>query len=160
MKRLHYCKDILLQEYLENRIQKNIIKTKEDLARRVYDVSKKPHGLWYSINDEWKQWCIDNNWRTDHLEKCYELEIDKDLILSVSMDELNDVVSAYTAKGILGYQPNWEEISEYYSGFEILDFNHLKTCTEKELAWAYGWDVSSGCIWDVDAIKSVEVVYE
>ena len=44
---------------------------------------------------------------------------------------------------------DWPRITEEYNGIEI---NPYQWSLRHELMWYYGWDVSSGCIWNPESI--------
>ena len=132
-----------------------------DKAYEQKAMNFKPRGLWYSIDFEWFEWCVGNmpNWikRYMHTIELYESDI---LIISDIM-ELENFQRKYMERllnsqfGII----NWAEVTKKYKGIEIRNYYKLKELTDVGLdfMWLYGWDVSSGCIWDLSAIKSTQV---
>lgn len=133
------------------------------ISDRPYPQDKqimKPHGLWYGINDAWIEWCRDNmpEWVKTNT---FELEVDLSRIL-VLETELDAMVfnERYGKEGLASvYIPeckyiDWKEIASQYAGIEIQGYTYSyfrSTCM-----WYNSWDCSSGCIWDLSAVKSVK----
>jgi hypothetical protein len=121
------------------------------------EITMKPHGLWFDVDEDWKRWCIAETFRIDYLKVQHELKI-KDyssiLILTSSWDldlftEKYDVeLDHYTRH----YNINWPTICKQYTGIIISPY-----CWERrmELMWYYSWDCASGCVWDVSNIEIV-----
>ena len=60
----------------------------------------------------------------------------------------------------------WGEVAKKYSGIEIKnpDIYKFKKVpigyrNEVYMSWLYGWDISSGCIWNKNGIESIEKIY-
>ena len=90
---------------------------------------KKPNGLWYQINSSWVNLCIKNNKDAEShgFEPHYAFEIKNYNII------INVVAKDY--KGI--EIPNYKSVNYY--------------------KWMNGWDINSGCIWDLTTIKNYKV---
>ena len=73
-----------------------------------------------------------------------------------SLQESNNDKDSYTNKLI-----NWKKVSEKYSGIEVKNYNKIKKQLRKDFmnenisSWLDTFDFSSGCIWDLKAVKSV-----
>lgn len=50
---------------------------------------------------------------------------------------------------------DWPQVAAEYQGIVIAPYVYAKRMA---LFWYYGWDCASGCIWDADAIASIEPV--
>jgi len=114
----------------------------------------KPEGLWYGIDGDWKSWCESEmpHWIKDRNEFILELNFDKILIIS-SIDELDlfhNEFSILIGKTI--HDIDWKKIAQLYTGIEIHPYLYER---RYEYLWYYGWDCSSGCIWDSSAIKKI-----
>lgn len=118
----------------------------------------KPLGLWYAVGDEWIDWCDGNmtEWQHEHI---FKLDIDMTDILHLNTDqkvlafnteyEVKDEISLrYMSMSRI----DWERVAQEYKGIEISPYAHR---LRLNIIWYYGWDVSSGCIWDVSCIKNV-----
>jgi hypothetical protein len=57
------------------------------------------------------------------------------------------------------YYPDcrWNLVKEKYQGIIICPYFHNRRLMTSHSQWYYGWDCASGCIWDVDCIKSFEL---
>lgn len=58
------------------------------------------------------------------------------------------------------YGISWIDVSKAYDGIIIAPSqnSYPKFGEPLDLQWYYGWDCSSGCIWNFDCIESLEVV--
>jgi len=53
---------------------------------------------------------------------------------------------------------NWNKVKRAYAGIEIQNYHEIKRegyNSMLQCIWFFGWDVSSGCIWDLSIIKKV-----
>ena len=137
-----------------------------DLTTKYYPARSsplKPTGLWYSINNEWLEWCSGNmpDW-VKGWSYLLEMDMSDILILSTTKDlkEFND---AYMKKlSQYCYSIDWWKVSRDYPGIEIQKYHHLKWMSDKnlndfsQLLWLYGWDVSGGCVWDLSLVKAAK----
>ena len=137
-----------------DRIELNLAKTYPQ-ERAVL----KPRGLWYGIDNEWIEWCK-NNMVHRVKKKIIELEdINLSKILIIENFKQLKVFSeefSYKVDPYVNYI-NWEKISKKYSGIEIQNYYKIKekeSFPDLDNIWFWGWDVSSGCIWDLSIIKS------
>jgi hypothetical protein len=123
----------------------------------------KPKGLWYGIDWEWHKWC--NSEGFDGVGKNnFSLELDMEKILVIdSPDSLRNFTVRFGAfpqwmmqngsfRGSKDKFIDWEKVAKRYSGIEITPY--LYKC-RFEFMFYYGWDVASGCVWNLNAIKSV-----
>lgn len=132
----------------------------------------KPTGLWYSLGNEWIDWCEGNmcGWVKP---KIIEIEIDLSKMLIIeTIDDVENCIKKYSKELYSGshlFNIDWEEMSCHYTGIEIRNYHSLKwgrmnffsrkKFTHKidfkiDDLWLSAWDVSSGCIWDLSIIKS------
>jgi hypothetical protein len=134
-----------------------------DLSRR-YGKSRhfKPNGFWYSIESEWKDWCesemsqwIKPNWFS------VDLDMEKILVIQTPF-ELSSFQKKYRVfNSSISIDINWKRVKENYSGIEILNYHELKRFSHVsggvcDFIWLYGWDINSGCIWDLSCVRSVQ----
>jgi hypothetical protein len=126
------------------------------------DTDFKPRGLWYAIDNEWLEWCLDNmsHWIKENV---FELEIDISKIIVISnKTELNNFIKKFTEVKYECLETiNWNLVKEEYNGIEIVNYNHLKYNIGYQSfhnfpTWFYGWDVSGGCIWNLSIIKDIK----
>ena len=119
----------------------------------------KPKGLWYALDQEWIDWCNDNmeGWVRPNIIK---LEIDEaNLLILKTKKEVETFARRFNTpiEGSLFASIDWLEVSKTYSGIEIQNYRIIKYNDLLDFmsdAWFLGWDVSSGCIWDLSIIKS------
>jgi len=122
----------------------------------------KPNGLWFSIEgaDGWKEWCKSEKYRLDTLRFSYEIVLKPEakILILKTPEEIYSFTQKYPLK-LRGYdadsdthQLNWNEIKREYQGIIISPYQ-WECRLALESSWYYGWDCSSGCIWDVECIK-------
>lgn len=148
---------------------------KMELERRVYDQNKskgaaKPYGLWFSVESEdfeennynWKQWCEVENFRLDHLKFVYELKFKEDakILFIKTKEELIDFSNNYLVdKQDWFHHKDWLKVKEEYDAIIIAPYQ-WDCRLALETSWYYSWDCSSGCVWNIDSIKSFEFIEE
>lgn len=140
------------------------------IRSKTYDqkVDYKPSGLWYGIDWAWEEWCIGNMPDWQH-QNHFELDVDMEKILVLDSVEKVDKFqsefgefSSWAKKlktEIHGFDLdvisiNWSNVSEKYSGIEINPYQY----SLRRKLWLSGWDISSGCIWNLSAVKSYESI--
>jgi hypothetical protein len=50
---------------------------------------------------------------------------------------------------------DWKKVKKHYKGIIISPYQ-WKLRLDTRVFWYYGWDCSSGCIWDLSCITNVE----
>jgi len=132
----------------------------------------KPLGLWVSVagEDDWPSWCREEEFCLSSLEHLSVVTLADDAnILMVSSPELLDEFHAEYAvdDDFLRGRPwasdekrywavDWPKVAEKYDGIIIAPYHWSRRLDGP--MWFYGWDCASGCIWNLDAVASVEVV--
>ena len=152
---------------------KNLI---EKLEPRKYDQNEnkyhaKPNGLWLSVegfeapdNLNWKQWCESENFHVENLKFAHEIKLKKDanILHLKTADEIFEFTKKYpfitvdkiSFNGFRDqdtYQLDWYKVKTLYQGIIISPYNWFCRMSI-ESCWYYGWDCSSGCIWDLECI--------
>lgn len=119
-------------------------------------LASKPNGVWYGVDWAWLDWCkSETGWRYKNNIK---LEVDERRLLILNTPFK---VEAFSKKYETPYlntslkMIDWESVAKKYSGIEIAPYHYS---LRFKLFWYYGWDVASGCIWDLNAIKSTKLV--
>lgn len=121
----------------------------------------KPDGLW--LSDEnidngqsgWYQWCINNEFMLNNLTYKYKVIVNIEKICVISnINQLLSFDKKYKQKNkkIVFPKINWEIVSKDYNGIVITPYQYRNL----ELMWHSLWDVSSGCIWDLDSIVDIK----
>ena len=147
-----------LEEYNHIRLFNTI--SKEVDLKRTYPLYKdyhlKPHGLWYSIDTEWIEWCKDNQ-PSFIKPNSFNLEINLNECIVISTEkELVDFNKEYTIESYYKYI-DWNVVRKKFKGIEIRNYKELYEYRYNfDYLWFSGWDVSSGCIWDLSIINKVE----
>lgn len=124
----------------------------------------KPRGIWYAPDNEWADWCREN--MPTQYESAYELEINYANILIIRSEcHLHSFYNKYRKSknkhsqsicwSIDSSPIDWIKVSKEYKGIEIIPYlSNLRLVFQ----WYYGWDVASGVIWDLSAIKSSRII--
>lgn len=132
----------------------------------------KPNGLWFSVEDvgkhpnnyNWKEWCESEKYRTEYLEVSYEIILKEDakILHLKTPEEITEFTKLYPLKTRDWdaewdtYQLQWEEVKAKYQGIIISPYQ-WDCRLGLETSWYYGWDCSSGCIWDISCIKEFKL---
>lgn len=123
----------------------------------------KPCGLWYSFGSEWADFVKNNLPEKSNTKNKIILNVNfKKILLLDSKEKCISFYEKYhyTGEEIDFPEINWSLVADEYYGIEVKNFNNFRPESpkrEKEIGWLYGWDVSSGCIWNMSAIKSYKV---
>lgn len=130
-----------------------------ELERRVYSqrIDAKPTGFWYGLGNEWIDWTRYEmpNWIGKYI---YKVDIDKSNILEIKTHRDLMVFNRQyqSLKSVTGYRRekgeaiDWDVISKKYDGIEI---NPYQQEARYQYMWYYGWDIASGCIWNLNKVK-------
>lgn len=122
----------------------------------------KPIGLWVSVEgeDDWKSWCEAEEFNLTALAYPHEVILNPEANILRMMTALEiDVFSVQYRKPCDYSSRNdidWLAVAKDYQGVIIAPYIWQRRLSEHTL-WYYGWDCASGCIWDVEAIESMEV---
>ena len=148
-----------------------------DRLARLRPVSQrkgpKPKGLWWALGRAWIRWLRENSpeW-LDSYNAVYKLLLDDRRILTLgSHDDLvafsDDFGATMPGEPATDFDYiDWPEVAKRWAGVELSPFSHAYLYDEgasfinSKLGWAYPWDIPSGCIWDFDAIRGVEILHE
>ena len=145
MNKYHNKNNLCNYRYKNN--GKYIILSKYDKLKRVNYMknnnivkNNKPHGLWFSINNEWINYICDNEMKQyiNNYNYLIKIKIKKDnKILIITKDNFK-----YKKNGGI----NWKYLFNNYDGI-ILNSDLIKNDTSDIYYLFYGWDVKSGVIW-------------
>lgn len=135
------------------------------IIRNSHYSDMNPAGLWVSPDgaDSWESWCRNHNFHLGGLAHKHRVTLKrKAKILHIStLQEFDAFCERHTQpmwlgeKLLLSYKIDWEGIAAIHQGILIAPHR-----PERHLGplWYYGWDCASGCIWDANAISSIELV--
>lgn len=113
-----------------------------------------PNGLWYSVNDDWRRFCIESKNYQWIYPFNYSLDVSEAKILRLSSifeifeftEEYRDESFKYTD------YINWQKVADKYQGIEIIHYFHTLKVDGKP-NWYYNIDCASGCIWNLKDVK-------
>lgn len=114
----------------------------------------KPEGFWYAIDNAWIEWCRSEMPEWEH-EYLYEIILGPktNLLYISNYKELIEFTNDYQVKTpepfigrCVNYNINWPLVAFKYDGIEINPYIYE---ARFKLLWYYGWDVASGCIWNL-----------
>lgn len=118
----------------------------------------KPRGLWLSVEDGfgWKQWCERERFQLGNLKVVTKIRLlESAPVLKIStpseLDAFHKEFAIVNQSTTAGYERvDWKSVAKEWSGIIIAPYIHKRRL---ELSWYYGWDCSSGCIWDSSTIQ-------
>lgn len=134
-------------------------------SRTQVGLTYKPAGLWVSVDgeDDWPYFCRAEEFGLDRLANHFrvELESDANILMIETEGQLHnftaewrvDIPHAYPCVDTI----NWCSVAEQYQGIIIAPYQ-WGCRTNPKSVWYYGWDCASGCIWDAEAIASVDLL--
>ena len=106
--------------------------------------------------------------RLESLRYEHEVKLDPraNILYVTTPDELDEFSQEYAADtkinkalpGIRVYDIDWPRLYELYDGIIISPYLYERRLGDT--VWYYGWDCASGCIWNVEVIKSIGVLRE
>lgn len=121
-------------------------------------IGYKPTGLWYGFGTSWLDWVRSEmpQWETENV---FKIDIYDDDIVDIATEQIflwfSKRYKDPEKEGKYGNEKiNWPEVTKKYKGIEFPIY-YSKYRRDPEHAWYYPWDVASGCIWDLSAIKKV-----
>lgn len=139
--RIHISKDRMYKLEERQYIQKH------------YD---KPDGFWYGFGDEWIDWTeiAGPGYKGEYV---YEIDINGSNILQIKdHSELIEFTEEYKSNRQIYpkiiFSIDWPRIELKYDGIEINPYIGQSRHNIKTI-WYYGWDVASGCIWNLDKVN-------
>jgi hypothetical protein len=123
----------------------------------VQRVTMKPSGFWYGFGSEWIDWCRSEmpDWVGKYI---YGVDVGKSNVLQITTNlELIQFSREYESKvSDTGYRReagesiDWQKVASKYDGIEINPYQYE---ARYELMWYYGWDIASGCVWNLSKVK-------
>lgn len=164
-----YAKLLVEEESVNNitddmRIVMNKTPIELDINRKYkQSIEMKPRGFWYGFGTAWIDWCKSDmpHWVGEYI---YTVDVGNSNILKInSMLELIEFTKQYEkdkypALPFIGRHDfiDWVSVSDKYDGIEITPYQwHARF----DYMWYYGWDVASGCIWNLKNVKLTPINY-
>lgn len=124
----------------------------------------KPHGLWYSVDSEWWDWCTGESFDAIESKRAFRLDLDtSDFLVISTLAAIDQFTEEYATvplyPGADMKQVDWVRVAAKYKGMEIAPYLHARRF-DVDFMWYYGWDVASGCLWDYSAFRGAKLIYE
>lgn len=128
----------------------------------------KPRGIWVSVRgeDDWPSWCQSEGFHLVGLTTRHDVVLHPDaniLLLSTSIelraftDEFGiREAKSYGSHSWVDLSTDWARVAREHDGIVIAPYQWSERL---DLSWYYGWDVASGCIWNLDAIAALLPAY-
>ncbi len=132
----------------------------------------KPCGFWVSVEDfqddhSWFDWCKSEQFSLEGLRHKYSVTLSSDanILHLKSVEEILAFSMEYAVNDPLDFSRKypftnrqyfyiiaWDRVQAKYDGIIISPYQ-WKLRLAPETSWYYGWDCSSGCIWNLDKIS-------
>ena len=133
---------------------------------------EKPSGLWVdaptSIQDKsWREFVNETGVRDASVR--YEVKLNKDAKIALLSSKLDMITfteefgirSTIPISSVTGFSEitliNWEIVSTQYQGILVSPYIY-EVKDDLRYYWYRGWDIASGCIWDLNAISKFELI--
>ena len=121
----------------------------------------KPSGFWYGFGSEWIDWCRSEmpNWTGKYI---YGVDVNNINILRINtllelmqfsreyQSNVSDTGYSTDYKREAGESIDWKMVASKYDGIEI---NPYQFEARMQYMWYYGWDIASGCVWNLKNVK-------
>lgn len=119
----------------------------------------KPNGLWVSVSgdQDWPSWCNAEEFHLGSLTHEYQVTLSAghNVLYMATAAQLDSFTAAYREGGLyladrggLG-GIDWTRVAKRWDGIVIAPYQWSRRYS---LAWYYGWDCASGCIWNLDVV--------
>ena len=123
----------------------------------------KPNGLWISVGTEWEEFCQQNSFSEWVEFPAFEIKFAEgsNFCIITDANELIEFTDKYISdlqhndnevnEILFSYFIDWKRVSEDYDGIFIMPY--IWSCRlSSHTRWYYGWDVASGCIWNLNTV--------
>jgi len=129
----------------------------------------KPKGLWMGKGTSWLDYLQRIDWydKITEYTSVFRVEVDESKVITLrTKEEYLDFTKLYGEKKTKNWEGkysvisniDWFRVAKDYDGIRVVNPNHHKF--DDNISWVYGWDISSVCIWNDDAIKSHDLIFE
>lgn len=142
------------------------------LDNRSYEQVKtrKPKGLWFSVEGKnlgynWKDFCEVEEFQTERLRYRHQILFNKkaNILHLKTADEVIEFSRKYCDKHHIlteeldSHNLDWVRVKDTYQGIIISPYQEFcRYSVDSE--WYYGWDCSSGCVWDLECIEEFQLI--
>jgi hypothetical protein len=153
----------------------------KNIHLRAQQIWFKPRGLWFAQGSEWLQFMKQYSFWMSKYNYLYEIQLNKDNIYFVSslkeLQEFSQNFQVHTKVGMnfegvyINTLIDWKKFIEKERASGIVISPNLKKIFYKQVKsstlpdffdkseWYVTWDVASGVLWNVKAIKNVKLIY-
>ena len=143
-------KDILKEAIIPNNMRIHASKAPITLQKKKYtqEDGMKPNGFWYGFGKEWINWTKTEmpEWAGKYI---YEVGVSGNILKISTFEELLQFNKDFKTESSTGLSTiNWKNVASKYDGIEIVPHQY-KAKSNFTLLWYYGWDIGSGCIWNL-----------
>jgi hypothetical protein len=118
----------------------------------------KPDGLWISIGSAWARWCHGEEFGLDRLlhKSVVDVDLGRVLLMKNNEDILSFEKQYRCAESWIAdvRYVEWGAVALDYSGVILVNYDRDFIINNAGI-WSWGWDCSSGVIWDLSAIKEI-----
>ncbi len=130
-----------------------------ELEQRTFkqNIGMKPFGFWYGFGSEWIDWTRSEvpDWVGKYI---YSVDIGNSNVLQINTHmelmqfnrEYQSNISGTGHRRLEGEVIDWKKVADKYDGIEI---NPYQFEARYQYLWYYGWDIASGCIWNLKNVK-------
>ena len=112
----------------------------------------KPNGLWLSDETAWEEWCRGEEFALERLQHKTLIQLNMDRILLLDTHgKLAQFSADFKVQDIypgIG-RINWKLLLNHFDGVAIVPYS---VPARNAFLWYYGWDCSSACVWNLEAI--------
>lgn len=120
--------------------------------------SFKPSGLWLSVGDDWRRWDVAEGmgWTDGPVYRVTLVEGANILHLATvaDIDSFHERFHIRNVPGLSG-RIEWSRVAKVYDGIVIAPYQWARRF-DAHTTWYYSWDCASGCVWNLNAVASVE----
>jgi hypothetical protein len=161
----HEFKDITLVHYTDKPLEK--VYSCDNSKKVITETMPgKPFGLWVSAegyNITWKDWCENEGFvvREGAFNFAYEIRLsDKANILRLSTrEDIDWFTEKYVTQPVFPGSnimlfPDWVDLCSEYQALIVSPYIWSRRLAP-HTHWYYGWDCSSGVIWDSNSVKEI-----
>jgi hypothetical protein len=152
--------------YSSHPVQRERLVTRKQSPAGPYAAYSKPEGLWITDESEynWPAWCLGENFGLYGLTNRHAVDIDMSRVhLMQTVAEVREFAARFGVEDKASEEYmrrngiNWQKAESFYDGVIIAPYL-WEIRLDHALSWYYGWDCSSGCIWDAGAIRDVRLL--
>lgn len=121
----------------------------------------KPTGLWVAKEDAWIEWGVQNSF--DHWTRDFvELDLDLSDIYKIrferDLDALREEYGVVHEELNYVHSIDWSLVAREFKGVYALNWEYGWSGLDSLNPWFYGWDLASGCVWDLSALEEIKDV--